>query len=108
MTDDEARRVLFLLSSIWAQKVSEPTLEVWRNRLIAFDDYAAVVESIEWLTDTSKYWPTIADLVETYAAVTRAHHPTTYALPPPSSERLSKAENQAMLERCRATLFPDG
>jgi hypothetical protein len=102
--DDEVRRVLFLLSSIWSQKVSEPTLEVWRKRLAAFDDYAFVVESIERLADTSRYWPTIADLVETYAAVARSHHPTLYALPPPGGEALSKEETRAMLKQCRASL----
>lgn len=108
MTDDEVRRVLFLLSSIWAQKVSEPTLEVWRKRLVAFDDYAVMVESIERLADTSRYWPTIADVVETYAAVARTNHPTQYALPPPSGETLSKEESREMLRQCRATLHSSG
>jgi hypothetical protein len=103
MTDEETRRILFLLSSIWNQKVSDPTLEVWRKRLSGFADYSAVVESVERLTDTSSYWPSIADLVETYGAVTRAYryHPSTHALPPPKGEVVSKAENLVRISELR-------
>jgi len=110
VTDEETRRILFLLSSIWNQKVSEPTLEVWRKRLGGFDDYNAVVESIERLTDTSSYWPSIADVVETYKAVTRAYryHPSTHALPPPKGEHVSQAVSLAMVKQCRVNLDASG
>tara|TARA_R100001244_G_scaffold28351_1_gene27653 strand:+ start:384 stop:716 length:333 start_codon:yes stop_codon:yes gene_type:complete len=110
VTDEETRRVLFLLSSIWNQKISDPTLEVWRKRLGGFDDYNAVVESVERLADTSSYWPSIADVVETYKAVTRAYryHPSTHALPPPKGEQMSRAESLAMLKQCRANLGASG
>ena len=109
MTDENARRVLFLISSIWpVGKVSEPTLQIWRERLGKFEDYDTAVRAVESLTDICKFWPSLAHVAEAYAAESRANHPALVALTPPAAGVLDMKANLKRLRETRERLKPDG
>jgi len=63
MTPEESKEILFTMTAIWPQKISDPTLMVW-NELLATEDSSRVQEAVKRLAKTNKFWPSWSEIQE--------------------------------------------
>lgn len=82
MTNEEADKILFHLSSVWPQsKILDATIMSWHQRLTKMD-YELTSAAVTRLADTEQWWPSMATVVTEVAALKRAAEPTWKQLPP--------------------------
>ena len=70
MKEEEANQILFLMSAVWTQPISDATLLVWKQR-IQKEDYELAQESVSLLSDRCKFFPSIAEFHETIRSLKR-------------------------------------
>ena len=101
MTPDEAKHALLAMSQAWPTKISDPTLHLWNNRLTRLD-FAQTIKAIDKLMDTSKFWPSWAELKETVDAINNGTKADWQLEPVANPASLSEARRH--LAEMRATL----
>ena len=103
MTEEEAAKTLFLMSSIWTQKVSDPTLIIWRDKLTRYP-YHMAEEAVHRLADANKFFPSWAEMKEMIDLVKRESIEPLKELES-SKDWLSKEENIVRIEEIRKKLY---
>jgi hypothetical protein len=71
MKEQEANQILFLMSAIWTQPISDATLLVWKQRIEREKDYELAQEAVSLLSDRCKFFPSIAEFHETIRSLKR-------------------------------------
>jgi|SaaInlV_165m_DNA_1040744.scaffolds.fasta_scaffold04681_1 hypothetical protein len=104
MTNEEADRILFGMSSVWPQsKILDATIMSWHQRLSAMD-YELTRKAMDRLAATEEWWPAMSTVVAEVAALKRAAEPMYKALPP-SGNPVSKEKLLADIAKLRDTVL---
>ena len=100
MKEEEANQILFLMSAVWTQPISDATLLVWKQR-IQKEDYELAQESVSLLSDRCKFFPSIAEFHETIRSLKRK---PVFELDDPGGPVLSQSETLSHISRARKEL----
>tara|TARA_B110000285_G_C14863213_1_gene485574 strand:- start:184 stop:501 length:318 start_codon:yes stop_codon:yes gene_type:complete len=104
MTNEEADKILFHLSSVWPQsKILDATIMSWHQRLTNMD-YGLTSAALTRLADTEKWWPSMATVVTEVSALKRAAEPMWKALPS-TGKPVSKEKLLADIAKLRDTVL---
>ena len=99
MKEEEANQILFLMSAVWTQPISDATLLVWKQR-IEREDYELAQEAVSLLSDRCKFFPSIAEFHETIRSLKRK---PVFELDNPGAV-LSQSETLSHISRARKEL----
>ena len=99
MKEEEANQILFLMSAVWTQPISDATLLVWKQR-IQREDYELAQEAVSLLSDRCKFFPSIAEFHETIRSLKRK---PVFELDNPGAV-LSQSETLSHISRARKEL----
>jgi len=100
MKEQEANQILFLMSAIWTQPISDATLLVWKQR-IQKEDYELAQEAVSLLSDRCKFFPSIAEFHETIRSLKRE---PVLELDDPGGPVLSQSETLSHINKARKEL----
>ena len=100
MKEEEANQILFLMSAIWTQPISDATLLVWKQR-IEREDYELAQEAVSLLSDRCKFFPSIAEFHETIRSLKRK---PVFELDDPGGPVLSQSETLSHINKARKEL----
>ena len=100
MKEEEANQILFLMSAVWTQPISDATLLVWKQR-IQKEDYELAQEAVSLLSDRCKFFPSIAEFHETIRSLKRK---PVFELDDPGGPVLSQSETLSHISRARKEL----
>ena len=100
MKEEEANQILFLMSAVWTQPISDATLLVWKQRIQKEESYELAQEAISLLSDRCKFFPSIAELHETIRSLKRK---PVFELDNPGAV-LSQSETLSHISRARKEL----
>ena len=100
MKEEEANQILFLMSAVWTQPISDATLLVWKQR-IEREDYELAQEAVSLLSDRCKFFPSIAEFHETIRSLKRE---PVLELDDPGGPVLSQSETLSHISRARKEL----
>ena len=99
MKEEEANQILFLMSAVWTQPISDATLLVWKQR-IQREDYELAQEAVSLLSDRCKFFPSIAEFHETIRSLKRK---PVFELDNPGAV-LSQSETLSHISKARKEL----
>ena len=99
MKEEEANQILFLMSAVWTQPISDATLLVWKQR-IQREDYELTQEAVSLLSDRCKFFPSIAEFHETIRSLKRK---PVFELDNPGAV-LSQSETLSHISKARKEL----
>ena len=100
MKEQEANQILFLMSAIWTQPLSDATLLVWKQRIEREKDYELAQEAVSLLSDRCKFFPSIAEFHETIRSLKRE---PVFELDDPGTV-LSQSETLSHINKARKEL----
>ena len=100
MKEQEANQILFLMSAIWTQPLSDATLLVWKQRIEKEKDYELAQEAVSLLSDRCKFFPSIAEFHETIRSLKRE---PVFELDDPRTV-LSQSETLSHISKARKEL----
>ena len=100
MKEEEANQILFLMSAVWTQPISDATLLVWKQR-IEREDYELAQEAVSLLSDRCKFFPSIAEFHETIRSLKRE---PVLELDDPGGPVLSQSETLSHINKARKEL----
>ena len=99
MKEEEANQILFLMTAVWTQPISDATLLVWKQR-IQREDYELTQEAVSLLSDRCKFFPSIAEFHETIRSLKRK---PVFELDNPGAV-LSQSETLSHISKARKEL----
>ena len=102
MTEEEAAKTLFLMSSIWTHKVIDPRFILWSDQLPRYP-YHMAEEAVHRLADVNKFFPSWAEMKEMIDSIKRGSVEPVKELES-SKDWLSREENLERIAEIRKKL----